>query len=149
MRDTKTKDRELEQIAFGKSINWEEESKYGTIFFGPEMTRTFPPMNVGTAETLLEKGYIDTEYSHNNAPNSARLVSWAGKVQHEYKSYDLRVGMIGYMVSPDRPDSRLAFTGVTIDSPTNIPESLKREVGREFTPDLIAVDDFNIEVRWD
>jgi len=141
--------REREQIAFDRLIDWEAESKYGTIFFGPEKSRQFPPLPVGYAESLLESGHVDPDHQHNNAPRSMSLVEWARSVQTGFREYQFEVGMVGYMVSPERADSRVAFEGVVIRSPGPIPEELKREVAKEFNPDMMSVDDFTIFIRWD
>lgn len=142
-------DRERERIAFGRLVDWETESQFGTVFFGPEKSRQFPPLPVGNAQSLLERGYVDDRGRHNEAPPAGTLIEWAESVQTRYKPYQFEVGMIGYMVSPHRSDTRVAFEGVSIRSPGPIPTELKREVGKRFDPDLLTVDDFYIELVWD
>lgn len=144
-----THQREREEIAFGRPIDWEREAQYGTVYFGPDKSHQFPPLPIGTVQTLLENGYIDPTYRHNDAPRAGRLVEWASDVQQRYKAEQFEIGLIGYFVSPERPDSRAALTGVFIRSPGPIPQSLKADVAREFSPDILVVDDFEIQVRWD
>lgn len=141
--------RERERVAFGRTIDWESEATHGAVFFGPEKRRQFPPLPVGNAVSLLENGLVDPEYHHNDAPPSAELIEWARSVQTEYREYQFEVGLIGYMVSPDRSDSRVAFEGVSIRSAGPIPEDLKARVAKRFSPDILAVDDFTIELLWD
>jgi hypothetical protein len=146
---TEEGDRHRETIAFGGPIKWDDEAKYGVVFFSPEKAHQFPPLPVWTIETLIEAGYLDSSYRHNQAPPAERLLEWAASVQRRFKENQFEVGLTGYMVSPEREDSRIVLTGISIRSPGPIPESLKREVGREFTADLLSVDDFQIRVEWD
>jgi hypothetical protein len=142
-------DRRREQIAFGRLIDWQREAQFGTVFFGPKKSELFPPLPIGNVQSLLENGYLDPNHRHNDAPRASKLVAWAGAIQQRYKQEQLEVGFIGYMVSPNRPDSRVALTGVSIRSPGPIPGALKAEATREFNPDLLTVDDFTIRMKWD
>jgi hypothetical protein len=141
--------REREEIAFGRPIDWERESQYGTVFFGPDKSHQFPPLPIGNVHTLLENGYIDPEYRHNDAPRADRLLEWTKSVQKEYRDEQFEIGLIGYFVSPKRPDSRVALTGISIRSAGPIPERLQRKAVREFSPDILIVDNFEIQIRWD
>jgi hypothetical protein len=142
-------DRQRERIAFGRRIDWESEARLGTVFFGPEKSRQFPPLPVGTAKSLLERGYVDAGARHNEAPPAGELVEWAESVQTRFKAHQFEVGLIGYMVSPHRSDARVALEGVSVRSPGPIPTGLKREVAKRFDPALLTVDDFYVELRWD
>lgn len=143
------RDRERELIAFGREIDWESEAQFGTVFFGPEKSRQFPPLPIGNAESLHENGYIDAQDRHNDAPPAGELIKWAKSIQMRYKAYQFEVGLVGYMVDPERPDTRISFEGVSIRSAGPIPEELKREVAKRFNPELLTVDDFYIELLWD
>lgn len=150
MAELSEADRRRERLAFGREIKWDEEGLLGTVFFGPQKNRPFPPLPVGVVETLFENGFIEPEYRHQeHAPTAGTLFEWAKHVQTEYRAYQFEVGLIGYMVSPRREDSRIAFEGVSIRSPGPIPEELKQEVAKEFSPDMLAVDDFEIRIQWD
>lgn len=142
-------DREREVMAFGRPIEWAAEAEYGAVFFGPEKSRQFPPLPVGNAASLLEAGHVDPEYRHNDAPPAAELVEWARSVQTRHRDHQLEVGLIGYVVSPEREDARIAFEGVSIRSPGPVPETLRREVAKRFSPDLLSIDDFTVELVWD
>lgn len=141
--------RAREELAFGRPIEWASEAEYGAVFFGPEKSRQFPPLPVGNAETLLENGLLDPEYRHNDAPPAAELIEWARSVQTRYRDHQFEVGLIGYLVSPERDDARIAFEGVAIRSPGPIPTALRREVAKRFSPDLLSIDDFAVEMIWD
>jgi hypothetical protein len=141
--------RDREEIAFGRPIDWKREAQYGTVYFGPDKAHQFPPLPIGTIQTLLENGYLDPTYRHNDAPPATRLIEWARDVQRRYREEQFEIGLIGYFVSPERPDSRAALTGIFIRSPGPIPQALKADVAREFSPDILIVDDFEIQVRWD
>lgn len=142
-------DREREVLAFGRPVEWATEAEYGAVFFGPEKSRQFPPLPVGNAASLLEAGHVDPEYRHNDAPAAAELAEWARSVQTRHRDLQLEVGLIGYVVSPERNDTRIAFEGVSIRSPGPIPEALRREVAKRFSPDMLSIDDFSVEIIWD
>lgn len=142
------RDRERERIAVGRLINWDEEATLGAVFFGPEKSDQFPPLLVGTVETLFQNGYVHPNERHNDAPSASRLHDWAMSTQQRYKHTNIEVGLIGYMVSPKREDSRIRFTGISIRSPIPLPKELQREATREFDPDLLVVDDFDIQLKW-
>lgn len=141
--------RRAEQVAFGRTVDWETEADHGAVFFGPEKSRQFPPLPVGNAADLLEAGLLDAQHRHNDAPPSAELVEWARSVGRRYRAYQFEIGLIGYVVGPAREDSRVAFEGVSIRSAGPIPGDLKGEVAARFDPDLLVVDDFRIELLWD
>lgn len=141
--------RDREEIAFGRPVEWATEAEYGAVFFGPEKSRTFPPLPVGNAESLLENGHLDPGYRHNDAPPAGELVEWARSVVTRYRDHQFEVGLIGYMVGPDREDARIALEGVSIRSPGPVPAELRREVAKRSSPDLLAVDDHEVQLRWD
>lgn len=142
--------RRCEELAFGRRIRWDEEGLLDTVFFGPQRHRSFPPLPVGTARTLLENGYVDPDKRHaTDAPTAATLVDWTGEVSAEYRDYQLEVGLVGYMISPSRADAGITFEGASIRSPGTIPESLKGKVAKRFSPDLLAVDDYEILFQWE
>jgi hypothetical protein len=149
MRSDDSMSREREQLAFNRSIDWAHESNLGTVFFGVEKSRQFPPLDIRSIRKLADAGYIDLEASHNDAPSAGELLSFARWVVDEYRDYQFEVGFIGYMVSPEREDSRIRLEGVSIRSPGPIPDQLKATVVRRFNPDLLTVGDFVIELKWD
>lgn len=144
-----SRDAEREIIAFGRPIEWEDEGLLGTVFFGPNKRRQFPPLPVGNIKTLIDEGYLEPTYQHNNAPTAEELIEFVETLQGEYASLQFEIGLVGYMTSPDRSDSRIALEGFSIRSPGPIPEEVKRKITKRFSPDLLTVDDFYIEVKWD
>ena len=143
--DTKSRER----IAVGRDIDWENEGLLGTVSFGPSSGDAFPPLPIRTIEELLEAGHLDPYASHNEAPPTVALLEWAKDTQEEYLKHQFEIGFTGYMVSPNRSDTRTRLTGISIQAPEPIPEPLKREAGRAFKPDLLVVDDFEILLTWD
>jgi hypothetical protein len=141
--------REREHLAFGRVIDWEKEAVLGTIFFGPAKNRHFPSLPVGNVDELLSEGFIDPESSHNESPPARTLVEWARYVQSEYRPHQFDVGLIGYMTSPERSDTRVRLEGISIRSVGPIPDELQHDVASRFDPDLLVVDDFQIQVWWD
>jgi len=149
MATSEPTDREREFIAFGRQIDWTAEGQLGTVFFGPEKHRTFPPLPIGPVRELMEKGYLDPTSHHNAAPSAETLLTWASDIHEDYRAYQFEIGLIGYMVGPQREDSRIELEGVSIRSAGPIPDELQAQVIREFSPDLLTVGDFVIELRWD
>lgn len=150
MPNTSRHDRRREEIAFGRQVEWGKEGLLGAVFFGPDRKRTFPPLPVGPAKTLMEEGYLDPDQRHqDHAPPAATLVDWAETIQTEHRAYQFEIGLIGYMISSDREDTRIAFEGVSIRSPGPIPEEVKAKAAAAFDPDLMEVDDFRIVLQWD
>lgn len=141
--------RKREHLAFGREIDWSAEGRLGTVFFGPEKGRTFPPLPIGTGQALIKEGYLDPRRRHNEAPPAGELVEWATTIFEEYRAWQFEIGLIGYMVGPHREDSRIALEGISIRSAGPIPEELQARVTRRFTPELLTVGDFTIEVLWD
>lgn len=141
--------RERERIAFGRNIDWDDEGLLGTVFFGPEAKSAFPPLPIRTIQALQDAGHLDLDSSHNEAPTAGALLEWAKAIQDEYLEHQFEIGFTGYMVSPARGDARTRLTGISIRAPGPIPESLKREAGSAFDPDLLEVDDFEILLHWD
>jgi hypothetical protein len=141
--------RNRELLAFNRSIDWDHEAKLGTVFFGVEKSREFPPLDIRSIRQLANAGFLDLEASHNDAPAAGELLSFAREVVDQYREYQFEVGFIGYMVSPDRADSRIRLEGLSIRSPGPIPDQLKVTVARRFDPDILTVDDFVIELKWD
>ena len=140
---------EREKLVFGRPIDWKTEGLLGTVFFGPEKQRVFPPLPTGTIREVAKAGYLDLNHSHNEAPTAGELLAWAEWVGDEYYDYQLEIGLIGYMTHADRPDSRIALEGISIRSPGVLPSQLKSKAARDFDPDLLTVDDFHIILRWD
>ena len=141
--------RRRERIAFGRPIDWENEGRLGTIFFGPEKGDQFPPLPIGNVRDLFEEGYLDGDARHNEAPPAEDLVKWAEMIRDKYSSTQLEIGLIGYMVGPVREDSRVRLTGVSIRSPGSLPRQLKHDVASRFDPDLLSVNDVHIDLLWD
>lgn len=142
-------DRDRERLAFGREVDWEREGRFGTVYFGDSKDGTFPPLPVGQATELLAAGHLDPADRHNDAPPAGELVDWAGRVQRDYREYQLDVGLLGYMVAADRADARIGLQGVLIRSPGPVPERLERSVAERFDPDLLSVDDFHVRIYWD
>lgn len=148
MTDQKS-DRRREQLAFGRDIDWANEGKLGTVFFGPNKGDEFPPLPVGNVKDLFTEGFLDTEARHNESPPAKDLTEWAQTIKERYSQFQLEVGLIGYMVGPHRKDSRIRLNGVSIRAPGELPNQLKREVVQEFDPDLLSINDYHLEMIWD
>lgn len=138
-----------ELLAFGRPIDWENEGKLGTVFFGTKKGDEFPPLPIGNAKDLMREGFLDREARHNDAPPAGELVDWAERIRDKYRSSQIEIGLIGYMVGPHRQDSRIRLNGVAIRSPGPLPEPLKKEGASELDPDLLSVNTHHLEILWD
>lgn len=138
-----------ERVAFGRPIDWENEGRLGTVFFGPKKGDQFPPLPIGNVRDLLEEGYLDGDARHNEAPPAEDLVEWVERIRDKYCSTQVEIGLIGYMVGPVREDSRVRLTGVSIRSPGSLPRQLKRDVARKYDPDLLSINDVHVDILWD
>lgn len=138
-----------EYLAFGRRIDWESEGQLGTVYFGPNPSADFPPLPIGTVTDLIDEGFLDPEDGHNKAPPAKEILAWARSIRDEFRSYQLEIGLTGYMVAPDRADSRIQLNGVSIQSQGPVPEGVKRKSTRRFAPDLISVDESHIALIWD
>jgi hypothetical protein len=138
-----------EYLAFGRRIDWKSEGQLGTVHFGSNPSDEFPPLPIGTVTDLIDDGFLDPEDGHNEAPPAKELLAWARSIRDEFYSYQFEIGLTGYMVAPDRTDSRIQLNGVSIQSQGPLPEGLKRKSARRFDPDLVSVDESDIALIWD
>jgi hypothetical protein len=65
-----------------------------------------------TAQELIDKGHIEPEQTQNYSPTMRELV----ELGHELDDRgDVEwTEFTGYMIGPDRPDTRITLTGVTV-----------------------------------
>lgn len=77
----------------------------------------FDRMPPGEAKLAMDKGWIDPEDAQNDAPTAAELIDFALKWK------DLGCTLSGYVVSPNREDTRVTIDSIECD----IPEYVSRE----------------------
>lgn len=93
---------ERERITFG--------CDYRPEFYGMGGIRYFEHMTVEKAKELLRLGYIDPDDTQNASPTNQAMIDFC----------DDGTGMWylhGYMVSPERIDTRVSFEGIGSDHP--------------------------------
>jgi|AKVG01.1.fsa_nt_gi hypothetical protein len=114
-----------EQVVFGRSIDWEEESVGGVV--------RFKDLKTEDAKRLMKAGEIDPEGRQNNSPMASEFIKFMDSVD----DHDIRA--IGYMVAPDRSDSRITIEGLRVD------ESISRDLMLRFTNKFRMADEFTVE----
>lgn len=111
-KPTPTVDEGREEIVFGRTIDWGEETSGGLVRIG-----SLGPMDRGigpkTARELLEEGYILPDGSHGYAPTNETLIEFAEGIIEDHESR-LGVELTGYMISPNRDTPRIRFTAINL-----------------------------------
>lgn len=85
---------EIEQIAFGKEIDWskQHQARYG---FSDSSYAPEPPMPVETAQELLDAGYMDnTLLAYDTGKTAAEAIQELVQIQNEY---EVSCYVIGFM----------------------------------------------------
>lgn len=139
---------ERETLVFGRYIDWETEATLGTVRFGSTDSRPFAAISPHTVEKLVEKGYLKRGSQHNDAPTVGEFLELAEELQTEYDD-QLSIGFNGFMISPQRADSRIRLDGFFVGASHQLsPEVIQYLVGR-FDPDLITAGQTFLEFWWD
>lgn len=131
-------DPEREEIVFGRQIDWGEETRGQFIRISPHSEADTDGLDAETAQELIDKGYLDPEQRQNNSPRMQDLVEYAGRVEDEY---DVDVMLTGYMVGPERRDTRITLTGIEIRPTSGI---IRRELERSFAERYARADDLSL-----
>lgn len=110
-----------EQLVFGRTLDWEEDKTFGgggsvAKFAGveePPSHATGTGITLGTLQVLLDAGHVDPDSRQNGSPTASEFVSIGQKIQTRWPDVELRY--IGYMVSTDRPDTRITIEGFEVE----------------------------------
>jgi hypothetical protein len=111
-----------EQIVFGESVNWGEDSTGGVAHFDD--------LKPEEARTLMDAGEIYPEGRQNYSPTMKEFVEFMESVD----DHDIRA--IGYMVSPNRDDERITIEGLMVD------ETISRDLLFRFIEKFRDADEF-------
>lgn len=143
--DLETDDRR-EQLIFGEPIDWDAEDQNSTELFGDYYDGT--AIEVETARTLIEEGYVDPEFRQNYSPQFGEMVEWGEKTEAEY---DVTVSFEGYVISPHRPDARISFTTIVVDANEgDLERALIAELGETFgDADEANIGEDHADFWWD
>lgn len=136
-----------EQIVFGEAIDWENDAFGGVHQF---------QIDVETAQQCIDEGYLDPNETQNASPTAHELVTFGSYLEGAYK---VDVNLQGYMVSPQRRDSRISITTINVhpvDHLNILPEGAYDEFRRAFgenahigRPDAYTLDAEHGHAWWD
>ena len=143
-------DSRREEIVFGTTIDWGQGAG-GLEYIGPISDHLDHGIDTDTFAKLIDEGYIDPEETQNGGPTMQQLLDFGDFAEAE--SEDIIVEYTGYMISPDRPDSRITITGIKIamDGATDpIPDEIQDEFRERFAgADDFVVGNEHCRAWWD
>lgn len=108
-------DREREEIIFGETIDWSENSG-GTASFDDSSYAGRDGITLGTLKELREKNYIGGEQRQNASPTVDEFIEHGETMVEDFGIDPDDVRFIGYVVSPYRDDARISIEGMYVKS---------------------------------
>jgi hypothetical protein len=139
-------DRRREEIIFGEAVGIERKARFAADEYAPG-----DPISPTTAQTLLNEGYVAPDIGQNRAPSARSLLETA-RSYDERTSEDIEAYLCGYVIPEPRPDARVMFTTLRLESANrDIPESIKADIRSAFTsrPDELYTTDSVVRCWWD
>jgi hypothetical protein len=139
-------DDERERIIFGERIDYD-----GAAYFSGDEYATGDPISTETAQVLIDEHYVAPESSQNRAPTARELVETA-RAYDARTSGDVHASLCGYVIPARRPDARVMFTTVRLESRGGfIPEDVQTDIRTEFErgPDELYTTDTVVRCWWD
>jgi len=139
-------DDERYRIIFGEQIDYD-----GAAYFAAGENPTGDPINTETAQVLIDEGYVAPDVGQNRAPTARELVETA-RAYDARTTRDVHAALCGYVIPARRPDARVMFTTVRLDSPGGfIPEDVQTDIRTEFErgPDELYTTDTVVRCWWD
>lgn len=139
-----------EHIVFGRSVNWEDEAELGTLYFHSVATA----LGIDTGYALIDEGHVDPQARHNGSATIRELLNYIEMLEERYAGIS-DLGLTGFMVSPDRCDTRISIDGFAIRCDELISDELKQEVVHwdphtaDRDPDIVELSIDGITIRWD
>ncbi len=106
-------DPERERLIFGREVEFTTQD---IAHFARDGYSEGAPIGTDTARELLEGGYMDPDDSQNRAPTAATLVDTAEEINGKTPA-EIQVELEGYVVEPDRHDSRVTLTALIARPP--------------------------------
>jgi len=145
-----TVDEQRERIIFGRPLEWGKETTGQFARIGPIGEHGPEYITPKTFRRLIDNGYIDPAGTQNGSATMGELCE-LGETALNDDSVDV-VGYTGYMIGPDRPDSRITLTSITIEPPSGA--TLSKDVQRDFenvcrTADEYERDGYRCHAWWD
>lgn len=111
---------EREEIVFGEAVDWEEN-------LGG--TKRFDEISKEKVEELIDKEYLDPESRQNRSPRAEDMLDFMRKAEEHA---GVNVYAHGYMVSPERSDSRITLEGIKLVSNQKLPRTLMSDFSEFF-----------------
>lgn len=140
-------EQDRETIVFGRPIAWGEETRGQFVRIGPHSETGTEYLTLDQVETLIEEGYLDPDGRQNNSPTVFEFYEWGR--QHEH-SFDITVRLTGYMVGPERTDTRITLTAIEVVGEPTIDDRVVSHFGSEFDDaDALQLSDEHLIAWWD
>jgi hypothetical protein len=139
-------DRRREKIIFGEHIDYD-----GIAYFAHGDYAVGDPIPPATAQTLLDERYVVPDIGQNAGPGAETLVS-AARSYDRRTSEDVEAYLCGYVIPEPRPDARVTFTTLRLESAEEaIPEDVQTDVKTEFEyrPDELCTTNNVVRCWWD
>lgn len=126
-------DRERERIVYGTEVDW-DSARGGLKRIGPLSEHLDTGIGTDQLARLIQKGYVDPEDTQNGGPRMQKLLEFGDWVEDNFDTENITVRYTGYMISVDRPDSRVTITGIRIiySDELTVPVKLENEFIGEF-----------------
>ena len=134
-------DSRREEIVFGTTIDW-EENRGGLERIGPLSDHMDHGIDTDTFAKLIEGGYVDPEETQNGGPTMQELLEFGDFAEAESEA--VIVEYTGYMISPDRPDSRITITGIKL-AMDGASRPIPDEIQDEFLDRFRKADEFTVD----
>jgi hypothetical protein len=107
-----------EQVVFGEQVDWSNQDRD---------VKKFSAIDTEAVEQLVDSGDINAEAAPNNSPKMKAFLDF---MQRADEHPERRVTARGYVVSPERDDTRVTLTGLDIRG--NIPDRLRHAFIEKF-----------------
>lgn len=135
-----------EEIVFGERIEWSERTG-GIARFdtGDSDYLDGGPIAPATGRELLDQNYLAPDDRQNAAPTAEELVEFTEDLLEQHP--DCGVGLIGYVVSPERSDARISIEGFAVKDAS---PGLVGQIDARFDADeMFPHGSFDYRVWWD
>lgn len=132
------------ELIFGEPIDWADTDRSIVRFRDYEGTA----ITTDEARELVEQGYLDRDERQNVSPTVGEILEFAD----EWESDQVTFLLEGYVVSPERPGTRITVEGFVVmpDEDGGLPVDLVARLGERFTgADNYTIDPDGASFWWD
>lgn len=137
MIDTTKRD----ELIFGRPLI-KEDYIGGVVTFGMGKYSIGKPVSVSVAKQFVNDRYVEMDERQNSSPTTKDLIKFCEKYP--------QVMLYGYVVSPERNDCRVTFTGMICE--TDITKELMFDFEnfcQSYNPDRLIISNDMLDVYWD